>query len=177
MRTFTANVIKHLDIGPEQSRVGVVRYSSDAQVLFNLSTHLTNSSLLEAVASMSYYYGSTNTAAGINTAIEQFNTDYGARPKSLGIPRIVVVVTDGQSNGPGGPPATIAAASEAHSQGIIGYGVGVGSGINLEELNAIASGPEYVRLLSTFDILELKAFQESLNRDSCTGTCNMHKHV
>ena len=162
-----------MDIGSEQSRVGLVRYSTDAQVLFNLNTYLTNVSLLEAIANMSYNGGWTNTPAALNATIEQFNTEYGARPKSLGIPRIAVVVTDGQSNRGGGPPATIAAANRVHSQGILGYGVGVGNNIDMEELIAIASGPEHVRLLSTFDIVEFKAFQESLNRDSCTGTVTL----
>ena len=166
-----------MDIGSEKSRVGLIRYSTDAHVLFSLNTYLTNVSLLEAVASMSYYEGWTNTPAALNATIEQFSTEYGARSKALGIPRIAVVVTDGQSNRGGGPPGTIAATNRAHSQGILGYGVGVGNNINMEELNAIASGPEYVRLLSTFDIVELKAFQESLNRDSCTGNVTLYVYT
>jgi len=41
----------------------------------------------------------------------------------------------------------------------------------MDELNAIASDPDsqYVRLLSNFDINELRELQESLNSEACRG--------
>ena len=169
IRNFVTNIIQNLDIGPDKNRVGVIVYSNTATVQFSLNTHQTNVSLLNAVASIPYIGRGTDTADGIITCIQQFNTQFGARPKSSGIPRIAIVVTDGRSNS---PPATIAAAKRAHAARILTYAVGVGSNIDMVELNAIASDPDsrYVRLLSAFDIKELQALQETLNDEACTGT-------
>ena len=92
----------------------------------------------------------------------------GARPLQEGIPRVIIVVTDGQSND---PTATIAAANNVHDSNIIAYAVGVGNNILTTELNAIASDPDsqYVRLLSTFNVNELRGLQESLNNEACRG--------
>jgi len=102
---------------------------------------------------------------------------YGARPSEEGIPRIAIVVTDGMSNS---PPATIAAANTIHANNILAYAVGVGDSIDMDELNAIASDPssQYVRLLSDFNINELRELQESLNSEACQGNtsnlCSLH---
>jgi len=87
------------------------------------------------------------------------------------------------SNEGGGPPATIAAANTIHANNILAYAVGVGDSINMDELNAIASEPssQYVRLLSNFDINELRELQESLNSEACQGNilnlCSLHSCI
>ena len=165
MLEFVGDVINKLDIGPDKSHVGVVEYSNFASVPIHLNAYQMSNTLLNAVAGISYSGGSTNTADGITTCIQQFITT--ARPKSSGIPRIAIVVTDGQSDS---PPDTIAAAQSFHSANILNYAVGIGS-VNMEELNAIASDPasQYVHILSAFNIKELQALQESLNNEACTG--------
>ena len=173
IRNFVTNVVSNLNIGPNESRVGLVVYSDSASVWFSLNTHTTNTSLLQAIANIPYANQGTNTAAGILTCIQQFNTSYGARPKSSGIPRIAIVVTDGRSNSAAG---TIAAAERAHSENILSYAVGIGSNVNMVELAAIASDPasQYVRSLTQFSTSELRSLQETLNREACTGELN-HK--
>ena len=168
VRTFVTNVVTQLDIGPDQSRVGLITFSSSAIVRFRLNTYRTNASLLQAITRAPYSAGGTNTQAGLNTLISQFSTIFGARPRVDGIPRIAVVVTDGRSNS---PSATIAAAKRVHASNILTYAVGVGSNLNMDELNAIATDPDsqYVRLLSAFNVNELRDLQESLSRQACTG--------
>ena len=168
MRNFVANVVRNLEIGPDKTRVGVIVFSYSASVQFSLSRYMTNSSLLQAIANIRYTAGGTNTDAAILTCIRQFNTSYGARPISSGIPRIAIVVTDGQSSS---PTATIAAAQMAHSENILSYAVGVGGNVDMTELSAIASDPDsqYVRLLRQFSTSELRSLQETLNSEACTG--------
>ena len=165
MLEFVGDVINKLDIGPDKSRVGVVDYSNSASVPIHLNAYQMNNTLLNAVAGISYNGGSTNTADGITTCIQEFNT--AARPKWSGIPRIAIVVTDGQSDS---PPDTIAAAQSFHSANILSYAVGIGS-VDMEELNSIASDPasQHVHILSAFNIKELQALQETLNNEACTG--------
>ena len=171
MRNFTANVVRNLNIGPDATRVGLVLYSSSASVQFSLNTHMTNTSLLQAIAAVPFTGGGTNTAVAITTCIQQFDTSFGARPQSNGISRVAIVVTDGFSND---RAATIAAAEMAHSENILSYGVGIGSNVNMEELAAIASDPDsqYLRSLSGFNPSELRSLQETLNDQACTGERN-----
>ena len=168
MLTFVANVVSNLNIGPDQVRVGVVRYSNKPSVQFSLYTYMTNTSLLQAIATIPYNGGGTNTAAAILTCIQQFNTIYGARPKSSGIPRIAIVVTNGRSND---PDTTIDAAGIAHSEGILSYAVGIGNDVNMEELKVIATNPDsqYLHSVAEFSIPELQSLQETLNNQACTG--------
>ena len=62
-------------------------------------------------------------------------------------------------------------ANNVHASNIIVYAVGVGSNIPIAELNAIASDPDsqFVRLLSTFNVTELRDLQESLDSEACQG--------
>ena len=172
---FVANVVRNLEIGPDKTKVGVIVYSDSASVQFSLNTYVTNESLLQAIANIPYTNRGTNTADAILTCIQQFNTSYGARPRSSGIPRIAIVVTDGRSNI---KASTIAAAQMAHSENILSYAVGVGSSVDMTELSAIASDPDsqYVRLLQQFSISELRSLQETLNSEACTGLSKTTKN-
>ena len=172
IRDFVSNVIIHSDIGPDKTRVGVVLFSASASVQFQLNTHLTKPSLLDAVAHIPFTGKRTNTAAGINLSVQLFNTTFGARPRSSGTPRIVIVLTDGRSNV---PQETIAAAERSHAANIISYVVGLGKIINVTELNAIASDPknQYVHLLETFNNSKFRELQETLNNQACTGKQNL----
>ena len=162
--------MRNLNIGPNKARVGLILFNSGVSVQFSLNTHMTNTSLLQAihVANITYSSGGTNTKAAIMTCIQQFNTSYGARPRSRGIPRIAIVVTDGMSNDPN---TTINAAGIAHSEGILSYAVGIGNNVNMAELKAIATNPDskYLRSVAEFSIPELKSLQETLNNQACTG--------
>ena len=168
MKDFTTNVVNNLDIGPDTTRVGLIRYESSVSVQFNLNTHMTSASLLQAIDAVSFTGGGTNTADAILSCIGQFNTSLGARPRSSGISRVAIVVTDGRSNN---RTATIAAAAMAHSENILSYAVGIGGNTNMEELAAIASDPDsqYLRSLSGFNTAELRSLQETLNSQACTG--------
>ena len=171
VKNFAANLVRQLEIGPDNTRVGLIRFGSSASVMFHLNTYQEKSNLLRAISNVGYTGGSTNTPAGLTTLLSEFSTVYGARPLQDGIPRVAIVVTDGKSNVGGGPSATIAAANAIHASNIIAYAVGVGSSILITELNAIASDPnsQYVHRLSTFNVDELKELQESLNSETCQG--------
>ena len=166
VRNFVADLVNQLEIGPDNTRVGLINFASSAGVQFSLNTHQDISSLLQAIASVPFTSGGTNTAAALTTLLSELSTVNGARPLQEGIPRVAIVVTDGQSNN---PTATVAAANNVHASNIIVFAVGVGSNIPIAELNAIASDPDsqFVRLLSTFNVNELTDLQELLTREAC----------
>ena len=167
MKTFAYNVVNGFDIGPEDTQVGVISFSSSARFHFHLNTYHNKASLLNAINSVSYTGGSTNTAAGLDLLrLQGYTSSSGGRPLSQAIPRVAVVVTDGVSNS---PTATVAAANNVHNAGIETFAVGVGSNVNNDELNAIASDPSFVSLLSGFDSSQFDNLQRVISSETCTG--------
>ena len=176
VRSFVSNLVSQLEIGPDNTQVGLINFASSARIEFHLNTHQDSSSLLQAIANVPYTSGTTNTAAALTTLLTGFSTVNGARLLQEGIPRVAIVVTDGQSNS---PTATVTAANNIHASSITVYAVGVGSNIPIAELNAIASDPDrqFVHLLSTFNVNELRDLQESLDSEACRGKITYYCHM
>ena len=111
---------------------------------------------------------STNTADGlIRLRREVFVPEAGARSADVAIPRVAVVITDGQSNV--NASLTIPSALALREDKVTVYSVGVGNRINMNELRAIASSPENVRLLSGFDPTEFDGLRSRITADACIG--------
>ncbi len=172
---FIANVIDTLDIGENQSQVGVITFATVPSIIFNLNTHNTKSELLNASNAISYTGGSTDTAAALD--LLRISGFAGARPQSQGIPTYAIVVTDGISDF---PLATIQSATALHQvmPAITVFAVGIGSGVNGTELNAIASEPQFnqtfVICIADFSQDEFDSLTNKIVREVCRGMQCMH---
>lgn len=157
-----------MEIGPTRSQVGVIVFSSRAYIEFGLTTYSSRASLSSAINNLRYTGGGTNTAAALTLLTNLGFT--GARPVNEGVPRVAIVVTDGQSND---FSATLRAAQVLQQNAsITTYAVGIGSA-DSRELNAIAStrnGRKLVYSISGFVSSEVRRLQEDLNQQACTGT-------
>ena len=168
MKQFVYNTANEFDIGADETQVGVISFSSSAQVQFYLNTYHDKSALLAAINNLPYRHGgNTYTADGINL-LEQsgFTSANGGRPLTQAIPRVAVVITDGQSNN---ASATAAAAQSAHDAGITILAVGIGSNVDNDELTAIASDPSYVSTITGFDTSQFDALQTTITNEACTS--------
>ena len=146
VRQFVLDFVQGLEIGPNDTQVGVIVFSSYPTVVFNLNTYSSKDSVLNAVRNIAYTGGGTNTYAALNRLLSQgFTTRWGARLSDGSVSRLAVVMTDGRSNS---YSLTLLAARRVHSfvPSIIVYAIGVTSSINRLELNAIASQPSYVNM-------------------------------
>ncbi len=111
---------------------------------------------------------STNTAAGLNTLrTSVFTAQNGARPPQLAIPRVAVVLSDGQSNV--NASRTIPEALKLRDSGVIVYSIGVGNRVHLSELRQIASSPDHVVLLEDFDATEFDGLRTRITAETCIG--------
>ena len=163
MKSFVASMLSSFTIGPNGTRVGVIRYSSTSSIVISLGSINTYSQLATAVRSIIYTAGGTNTASALNLLTTAFAT---ARV-SEGIPRVAAVLTDGRSNN---PPATVQAAQAIHDAGIYVYSFGIGSGISNEELVAIASnGQGNVFTISSFSSSTFQAVLKQLQVSTCSS--------
>ncbi len=132
-----------LNIGPARQKFGAVVFSRSVTSIIPLSADAI--ALKAVIASINQPKSNTATHLGIKAMTRLFED--GGRP---GVRKLGIVITDGQSNS---KFATIAAAVVAKEAGITMIAVGVGSNLNMEELNAIADSPANVSHLANFDAL------------------------
>ena len=166
MKQFVHDIVDEFNIGPDNTQVGVISYSSSALAEFYLNTYHDKSALLTAINNLVYTGGGTDTAEAIDLLRTQgFTAANGGRPLSEAVPRVGVVITDGRSQS---YSATVNAATLAHNEGIIMFAIGIG-GYDINELHAIASEPSYVSALSGFDSMQLDALHTTIANEACIG--------
>lgn len=91
-KQFAIDIVKALDIGSDDTRVGVVSDSTEVHLNFDFEEHTTVDDLEEAIWGIPWMAGSTNTADGIRLARTVFEQGRGD------VNKIMIVVTDGNSN-------------------------------------------------------------------------------
>lgn len=127
------------------SRLSFITFSTTTTVRIDITNTLAPAAISSTILTTYYDAGGTNTNLGIDLAIAQFNSS----PRQ--VPLNMVVLTDGYSNN---PATTITSANKAASLGIRTFSVGIGSGINQQELISIAGG-DSIRVYNAANFDEL----------------------
>lgn len=137
-------VTNEFQIGRNRARFGVITFSNNARVNINLGEINAPFEFRKAVNQIPFEPGLTNTAAAIELARQQFRQN--GRQDA---PHVLLVVTDGRSND---RDATLQAAANTRAHDIEIFMIGVGSNVDTDELNAVASDPDskHVFLLGDF---------------------------
>lgn len=144
VKEFVLKFTNEFQIGPNRARFGVITFSNDARVNINLGEINAAFEFRKAVNQIQFQPGLTNTATAIELARQQFRQN--GRQDT---PHILLVVTDGRSND---RDATLQAAANTRAHDIEVFTIGVGSNVDTDELNAVASDPDskHVFLLADF---------------------------
>lgn len=173
MKMFTRDFVNSLKIGPSDNQVGVILFDNTAAVQFYLNSYSTKENILTAIESLFYQSGDTNTADGLCKLINNgYTTKNGARLSSAGVFRVAVVMTDGRSNRVSYDCSSnntfeLAKAVHRFEPSILVYVVGVTNNVDYQELAAIATKPDYVSNIISFDQLRLREIQEKQKYDLC----------
>lgn len=93
---FVNNVIANLEVSQWTTRVGLVRFSNDANVEFYLDSYYDKVAMLNRINSTSYIGGTTNIAEALQIA--RLNVFDPSRGDRLDVPNVVVLIADGQAN-------------------------------------------------------------------------------
>ncbi|KAJ8314221.1 hypothetical protein KUTeg_008782 [Tegillarca granosa] len=175
---FVQSVANSFDIGQGDVHMGVVTFSTAPHPQFKLIDYQTKNSLINAISKIPYQSGSTHTDSAIDYLLKHsFTSQNGDRSDA---PNIAVIITDGQSNN---RQATIKEANMLHNRGITTVAIGIGSGINRLELEAIASNHSLVFTVANYDALhklqglvDHKICQVHLTHTSQPATNCTYKH-
>ena len=152
-----------LDIGPNDTQVAVIKYSSSVHTEFHLNQYDNEAVLLQAISGIRYIGGGTATHLGLQAVLDEF--DNFARPVEEAFPRVAFVLTDGYLND---FSATIQAARELRAAKIEVYAVAIGNNVNAAELSEIATTDENI-LSTDITVTELKELHEILVERACKG--------
>uniref|UniRef100_A0A8C8MMF8 VWFA domain-containing protein n=1 Tax=Oncorhynchus tshawytscha TaxID=74940 RepID=A0A8C8MMF8_ONCTS len=137
MKGFVKDLIR--EFLERDTKFAVAQYSGYCTIHFDLNTFNVMNRDYQ-VNSIAQQGGGTYTAASMKKVVQEvFSTSRGSRPKAK---RIMIVITDGQSNDSG---MLKNAASEAEAKNIIRFAIGVGRAFSSssarKELETIASYP------------------------------------
>nr|KAG5697066.1 hypothetical protein BaRGS_001982 [Batillaria attramentaria] len=160
VKEFLKKLVGQLPVGAERVRVGLVRFSSDVDVIAYLDQSDNIQEIRNFISSMAYKEGGTNTYTAFKVIREDVLTvARGDREES---PDVVVVITDGK---PWRPATTRNEAQLLQQKGASVVAFGVGSEISPRDLQQMSSG--LVHNITGFDDLQGAAdiFREFL----CVG--------
>ena len=162
MKDFVADFLFIADIDGGNVRVGVIIYSTEDHLEFNMNTYNTKVNVLTAIENIPYRYGSTNTADALLTMrSEMFTAGNGDR---AGVPNVAIVITDGVSNI--NSRRTIPEAEQARAEGIHIYSIGIGL-TDTQELDGIASRPVEENRYSVQEFSELRTLRDDIFHALC----------
>ena len=146
--------------GRNGTQFGLSAFSTSYRSVFSLSSYSTKSQYFATVNRVSKVGGSTRLGSALNQILPaQFAESKGLRPETDGLPRILIVLTDGRSSDSVAIPA-----KNIHNQNIVVYAIGIG-GYDLRQLNQVASSPSHVKVLGSF--MDLDDFAATLTASTC----------
>ena len=162
MKDFIKDFLFRANIDDGNVRVGIIIYSTEDHLQFNLNAFQNKLDLFKAIDAIPYRYGSTNTADALKTMrTVMFTAANGDRP---GVPNVAIVITDGVSNI--NARRTIPEAEEARAEGIHIYAIGIGL-TDTTELDGIASKPVDENRFSVQDFSELRTLRSQVFSALC----------
>lgn len=91
-------IVEIVDIGPNDTQVAVLQYSSYTYIEFGFSVYSTKDKLKAAIAQLQHRSGTTKTGKALDRALQMFTSrTWGSRFGRNGVQQIAVVVSDGHS--------------------------------------------------------------------------------
>ena len=73
IKSFVKDVVNAYTIGTSDTRVGLIKYSTNMQTVFKLNTYDNANDVLKAIDKMSYQGGGTNTHLALDELINAFS--------------------------------------------------------------------------------------------------------
>ncbi|KAK0414459.1 hypothetical protein QR680_011439 [Steinernema hermaphroditum] len=154
---FAIHLASKLNITPTGSHVGIIQYAEQPQLEISLNQFTDPNQFEWAARRIKYLSGATNTGQALQHALEL--GFQGARGGQ--IPKVVVVVTDGQSQDSVAEPSQ--RLRDAH---VMVYAIGVTNLVNVHQLHQMTGNPLRVLTVESFDQLD-KSLADSLTWDMC----------
>lgn len=152
MKTFIIDFIHSFHIGPQNVRMGLVKYASEPTLQFDLTTYSDAVTLEKAVLSIRHEGGGTRTGMALSSMVPHFDK------KIHGVPQYLLVITDGKSQ-----DEVLIPAKTLRDQGVIILAIGVK---NASEAQLKEIADEKTFFVNHFDAL--KSIKDNIMTHICT---------
>lgn len=163
MKDFIYSVCNAFTIGFDQTRVGIVKFSSSARIEFYLDQHYSIEEVKKAMDRIDTFGGETNIAGGLRLMRNDvFQTYRGDRPD---IKNIAIVITDGIANVRA--ETTVPEAEKARDEGIEIFTIGITNEVDERELREIASPPERSHVFRVQDFDRINDILDNVISRAC----------
>ncbi|KAM6971537.1 uncharacterized protein LKV04_017093 [Tautogolabrus adspersus] len=159
-KQWLINITSQFDISSYYTQVAVIQYSDTPRLEIPLGLHQGGAELIQAIQSITYLGGNTQTGRAIRFAVDHVFSS--SQRLSQVKHRIAVVVTDGKSQ-----DDVVDISVEARAQGITIFAVGVGSEITTSELITIANKPYSAYVLYAEDYTTIDRIRDSMEQKLC----------
>ncbi|XP_053352570.1 collagen, type XXVIII, alpha 2a [Clarias gariepinus] len=167
IKDFVTALVDRITVGRNATRIGLVLYSLDVHLEFNLARYMTKQDVKQAIRKMPYMGEGTYTGTAIRKATQE--AFYSARN---GVRKVAIVITDGQTDKRESVKLDMAV-REAHAANIEMYALGIVNTTDptqaefLRELNLIASDPDSDHMYLIDDFNTLPALESKLVSQFC----------
>lgn len=170
VKSFVKYLARSFGISPTGSRVGIVLYSNKASVKAHFGQYATIEEFNNLVEGLPYERGHTY----IDKALELAASQLFPRARK-DVPRIAMLLTDGEQTDPDGTVNLRAASAPLRRQGVRLIAFGIGKNINVRELRLAVERDEDVVRVMKFDDLTNKVRNYSKSLCEAAGKENETK--
>ena len=165
-KEFVVDLVSGFTVGKKNVRVGLVIYGITVHLQFDLDDSFDQTVVVDKIRNAPYLKTTTATGDAIMRMVGSFTEEKGARPPDLAVPRVGIVLTDGESNA--GSVDVHTAAQTARNKSIEMFAFGIGCRINDSELLEIAGSQERKSTIDSFDNID--DARALISQRSCKGT-------
>jgi len=164
IRSFTTRVVEFLDIGLTRSLVGLMYFSRDARVVFDLQKYRSKHALISALREIDYPKEKGTRLIPVLHLLNAtaHNRSMGFRPD---YPNIGIILSEGRSKD--SINALQKEAKKFHMQQLFKmFAIGVGN-VDKDQLETITDDPSKVLLVDNLDEPALAQLEYNLSRQLC----------
>ena len=148
------------------TRVALSTFSYMYTAHFQLSSYSSHSQYQAAVDGIQKHGGTTSLGYALRRVSDQFTEAKGLRNERYGIPRVLIVITDGQSH-----DSVLVPAQKLRDKNIVVYAIGVGQ-CDMLQLMEVATSQEHVYTLKRF--VDLETFISTITAATCNEPQPVH---
>lgn len=127
-REFIKSITRSLDISPSHSHAALVLFSNDAEIKARFDSYRSTKDIQRAVDQLPHVKLTTRIDLALNKANEVFDQS------RAGVPKVAIVLTDGEMNDGGSVPDLKDAAKRLRERGVRVLVVGIGQNVSEVQL-------------------------------------------
>ena len=164
-KEFLKIVAASFNLGPDGSRAGVITFSHNAEHSIKMKDHTDIASFDAAVDAIPLMGKTTRIDKALRLAQKElFAPENGGRPN---VPEILILLTDATQTAAADAEEPGNIAEELRAAGVHTIVIGIGTGIDLHELDHMAGGDGKAFFAKTFDDLRGEEFINKLAEETC----------